>query len=215
MQCCERGIFDQNTLSRIRRLFEVLKEIYGEIEWWKGSEFEICIGAVLAPQTKWTKVEEALENLKKNGLLEPESLSKADVEKVRELIRPVNFNRQKAERIISFAEFYIKNRDVIKRLPLEEARKLLLQLKGVGDETADSILLYAFNRPSFVIDAYTIRILECLRINAKRYREAKKLFEEAIDADVRQYQLLHALIDEYAKQYCNKKMCSECRIKSI
>jgi endonuclease-3 related protein len=192
-----------------------LKEIYGEIEWWKGNEFEICIGAILAPQTKWIKVEEALENLKKNGLLNPEALSKADVERVRELIKSVNFNRQKAERIISFAEFYIQNRDSIKQLPLEEARKLLLRLKGVGEETADSILLYAFNRPSFVIDAYTMRILECLDINAKKYREAKKLFEEAIDADARQYQLFHALIDEYAKQYCNKKTCSECRIKLI
>jgi endonuclease-3 related protein len=192
-----------------------LKEIYGEIEWWKGNEFEICIGAVLAPQTKWVKVEEALNNLKKNGLLEPDALSKADAEKVRKLIKPVNFNRQKAERIISFAEFYKHNRDAIRKLPLEEARKLLLQLKGVGEETADSILLYAFNRPSFVIDAYTMKILECMGINAKRYREAKRMFEEAIDADAKQYQLLHALIDEYAKQYCNKKMCNECRIKLI
>ncbi len=215
MQRCEQNTFDQNTLTRIKKLFEVLKDIYGEIEWWRGNEFEICIGAILAPQTKWTKVEEALENLKRNGLLEPEALSKADIERVRELIKPVNFNRQKAERIISFAKFYIKNRDAIMQLPLKEARKLLLQLKGVGDETADSILLYAFNRPSFVIDAYTIRILECLKINTKRYREAKKLFEEAIDADVKQYQLFHALIDEYAKQYCNKKKCDECRIKLI
>jgi len=192
-------------------LYEKLLEHYGEQNWWPVDEEyhekhgtdpreEVVIGAILTQNTNWKNVEKALSNLKEEKLLSFKGIRVSSKEKLEELIKPVGFYRQKAKYLKNFVNTYESIRD------LESvSREELLKVKGVGRETADAILLYALNRHSFVIDAYTKRLLSRLWNLDGNYEELKRFFEENLPRDLKLYKEYHALIDEHCKSVCKKK----------
>lgn len=163
--------------------------------------FEMLIGAVLTQNTAWTCVEKALSNLKKLILLNPERLLKAKDSAIQEAIKPAGYFNQKTKYVKEITKFFIKLKG---RIPKREE---LLTIRGIGNETADSILLYAYKQPEFVVDAYTKRTffhLGAIKENAK-YIEIKKLFEDNLPKDFKLFQEYHALLVEHAKRYYSKK----------
>ena len=194
----------------ITEVYEKLLSVLGHQHWWPAdTPFEVAVGALLTQQTRWNNVECAISNLKEHSLLDPEALAIIDIENLEELIRCTGFYRQKAKRLKKLANFFFINGDNLLDRRVDELRKDLLELDGVGDETADSIILYAANKPKFVIDAYTNRILACLGISGN-YRTLQHMFESELEPDVDLYKEYHALIVEYSKQYCQRKMCDDC-----
>lgn len=159
-------------------------------------KFEICIGAILTQNTSWTNVESALLNLKRVCNFDPESILNLSEDRLKEAIKPSGYFNQKARKIIEFSNFYLR---LSKKTPTREE---LLSVWGIGPETADSILLYAYSKPSFVIDAYTRRFLINLKIieGDETYDTLKELFETNLKNDYRIFQEYHALIVEHAKR---------------
>ncbi len=146
------------TRSELERIYRLLFACYGPQHWWPGdSPFEIMVGAVLTQNTAWSNVEQAIDNLKAVGLLELGSMRQASHAELAELIRPVGYFNVKAKRLLQLCRFLTES-DGLERLADGELRERLLSVYGIGPETADDILLYAFNRPVFVIDAYTRRL---------------------------------------------------------
>lgn len=163
--------------------------------------FEIMLGAILTQNTAWTSAEKALKNLYELRAINPEKIINIDLNDLKEAIRCAGFLNQKSVYIQEVAKFFIGLNGAV---PI---RKEILTVKGVGEETADSILLYAYKQPEFVVDAYTKRIFYHLGLigeNAK-YHEVKKLFESNLPCDVPIFQEYHALIVEHAKRYYQKK----------
>ncbi|MBW6469804.1 MAG: endonuclease [Methanosarcinaceae archaeon] len=202
--------------NNLKNVYNTLLNEFGHQNWWPAdTSFEVVIGAVLTQQTKWTNVEQAISNLKEHGLLEPDTLAQADVELIEELVHCCGFYRQKASRLNNIAKYFadigIEN---VFNAPTDKLRDDMLSLNGVGNETADSIVLYAANKPKFVIDAYTTRIMDCLGINGN-YIKLQELFEKELPVNVDLYKEYHALIVEYAKTYCGKKRCAECLLISV
>ena len=163
--------------------------------------YEIILGAILTQNTAWTSAEQALIKLKKLDVVSPQKLLKIDDDILKEAIRCAGFLNQKAVYLKEITKFFISLKG---RTP---ERKELLTVKGVGNETADSILLYAFKQPEFVVDAYTKRIFSHLGIvkDNANYMDIKKLFESSLPRDTAMYQEYHALIVEHAKHYYKKK----------
>jgi len=214
-------------------IFNSLLKKYGKQGWWPLSKgflytkhhngnpacdkdrFEIMVGAVLTQNTSWLNVEKAILNLNKAKLLDAGKIKKADVKKIASLIKPAGYYNQKAERLKIIAEYFLKNKNVFLK-NAKELREELLKVKGIGNETADSIVLYAFEKPSFVVDAYTRRIFSRLRIcNEKdKYEEIQSAFEKALPSDVSLFKEYHALIVEHAKRHCKKKpSCEGCVLR--
>ncbi len=162
--------------------------------------FEICIGAIITQNTSWIQVEKALINLKRMNALNVKGIKKLSDGKLKETIKCAGYYNQKAKKIKLFVDFFSN----LKGLP---TRDELLNIWGIGEETADSMLLYAFKVPSFVVDAYTRRIFTHLGLIDKKakYEEIKALFEKNIPKDIIVYQEYHALIAEHAKRYYSKK----------
>ncbi len=196
------------------RIYNILFNEFGPQNWWPAdTPFEVVVGAVLTQQTKWTNVERAIDQIQKKGLLDPENMAEADIGTIEELVYCCGFYRQKAARLKQIAQHFRKRgENNIFSMPVNEMRKELLSLKGIGYETADSIILYAGEKPKFVIDAYTTRIMECMDVSGN-YRQLQELFESEIPEDTGLYKEFHALIVEYAKNYCTKKRCTECLLK--
>ena len=170
--------------------------------------FEICIGAILTQNTSWTNVEKGLGNLLENNLFNIENLRRADHDLVRESIRCVGYFNQKTNYLKNLADFLAENSfQKLESEDLESARKQLLGIKGVGPETADCILLYALNKPSFVIDAYTHRFLSALNLISDElsYDQVKKLFENSLDTDTILFQEYHALLVQHGKNFYSRK----------
>jgi endonuclease-3 related protein len=185
----------------------------GTQHWWPAeTAFEVVVGAILTQQTKWTNVEKAITNLKEHGLLKPNSLSQSNIELLEELVKCCGFFRQKASRLKNIALiFHDQGMDSIFSMPLNDLRQYLLTIRGVGNETADCIILYAAEKPKFVIDAYTTRIMNCLGVQGN-YMELQQLFEANLPCNVDLYKEYHALIVEYSKVFCAKKRCDECSL---
>jgi endonuclease-3 related protein len=163
--------------------------------------FEICIGAILTQNTAWTNVEKALLNLSEAERLSPRRILHGDGPTLQELIRPAGYYNQKSGYIANFTALYLSRKGKVPE------RTELLSCKGIGPETADSMLLYAFGQPEFVIDAYTHRIGAHLKLCKKEcsYLELKRLFQDNLPADVILFQEYHALLVEHAKRYYSKK----------
>jgi endonuclease-3 related protein len=171
----------------IRAYYHTLFSAWGRQHWWPAqSRFEVIVGAYLTQNTSWTNVERALGNLRKARLLTIRGIRRTPQPKLEQLIRPAGYFRQKAQRLKTFVSFlderYGGSLARMFARPTGELRDELLALNGVGPETADSILLYAGNHPSFVVDAYTRRILERHQIvsSAAGYDEIRQLFEQAL-----------------------------------
>src|SRR3989338_5603105 len=198
----------------IYQIYQLLHERYGPQGWWPLTKrgfrpkhhsgkpandkhrFEIFIGAILTQNTNWRNVEKALYNLSKNKLIDPTKIIRTDIAHLANLVKPSGYYNQKAERLKLAAEFFLANKN--------PTRDQLLELKGIGPETADSILLYAYNKPFFVIDAYTRRIFERLGHSCRTYDEWQEVFKKKLPNNPKIFDEYHALIVEHAKSHCKK-----------
>lgn len=207
--------------KRLLRIYERLNRFFGDLHWWPGeTPFEVAVGAILTQNTNWTNVEKAIGRLKAEGVLEPHSLFGLDDDALAELIRPSGYFRVKTKRLKAFLEVLCGEFDGnLERMlsgDLQLARQRLLAIPGVGEETADSMLLYAGGRPVFVVDAYTRRILTrhgFLRGNPS-YGEIQRMFMAHLPPDTGLYNQYHALIVATAKRYCRKDPnCGECPLR--
>jgi len=167
----------------------------------RNQRFEVILGTILTQNTAWTSAEKALKNLKKLDVVDPEKILYLDSETLKTAIKCAGFLNQKANYIKTITEFFISLDGEI------PTRKKLLSVKGVGNETADSILLYAYKQPFFVVDAYTRRIFTQLKLVTEKnsYLEIKKQFESNLPLDHKLFNEYHALIVEHAKRYYSKK----------
>jgi endonuclease III related protein len=202
--------------GKIKYIISSLAGCYGEIAWWPGDPDEVMIGAVLTQQTRWENVERALNNLKKRDLCSIDAIFHGDIRDIEDAIRCTGFFRIKAQRLKSLATYIMEIFGGIEKMadvPTAELRAGLLDVSGIGEETADSILCYSLDRTSFVIDAYTERIVRCIGVTEKK-QDLKSLFEKNLPKDNHSYRQVHAHIVEYAKEYCGKKRCDECILLS-
>ncbi len=215
-------------MNSIEKIYNRLLTDYGRQGWWPLSDigyhpgkyylikthaqiFEIYAGAILTQSASWKNVEKAIYNLKKNDLLNPKAIIEKDQETIKHAIKSVGYYNQKYQRLVDISKFYLSLKD---RMP---TRSELLSVKGIGKETADSILLYGHREPIFVVDAYTIRILLNLKIIKKnaKYEEIQKLFVDNLPRDFKIYQEYHALLVEHAKRYYTKRTIKEKKNKKI
>ncbi len=181
----------------------------------KKEAFEISISAVLTQNTSWENVKKSLIKLSAEGLLEPSKFGSIKLEKLMKLIKSSGYYKQKSERLVNLCSWFVDNWEKSKYLSTDSLRNSLLSLKGIGPETADSIVLYAFNRPSFVIDSYTKRIISRIfNEREKEYYELKKEFEGSLPEETSLYNEFHALLVELGKKFCKKNspICSECPV---
>ena len=204
-------------------IYQSLHTRFGPQHWWPGeTPFEVMVGAILTQNAAWPNVERAIVNLKRAGKLDPRAILGLSTRRLEQLIRPSGFFRVKARRLTSlvkyFADEYGGEIARMRRVPLARLRPELLAVHGVGRETADSILLYALGKPSFVIDAYTRRVLSRHGvINARAdYEETREMFENKLPRSVRLYNEYHALFVRLAKTHCRTKpLCSGCPLEIL
>ena len=195
--------------DRILAIYENLYARFGDLDWWPAkTPYEVIVGAVLTQNTAWSNVEKSIANWGDN--LSPLLVLDAKVTELAEIIRPAGFFNQKAMYLKTVTAWFAKyNFDVqtVRREPLEKVRRELLALKGIGNETADSILLYAFGFPTFVVDAYTMRLVERLplQVGTRNYNSTKAFFEKNLPQDAKLFNEYHALIVLHAKAHCQKK----------
>ena len=204
-------------MNDLKTLYKILSAELGPLsEWWVASSpFERIAGAILVQQTRWENVDRVLTALKDLCLMTPEAIAILPAEELEEIVRPTGFYRNKAKSLKAIAEYFTANPiEGMMDKPQHVLRKELLALRGVGNETADVILLYVAGKPSFVIDAYTKKLCGCMGIQGN-YAELQKLFEDGLPRDVSVYQHYHALIVEHGKRYCNRKACGGCVVKKI
>jgi endonuclease-3 related protein len=171
------------------------------------------VSAVLTQNTRWENVEKSLENLKNAGVNSFEDILKVPEETLKSLIRPSGFYNQKAERLKFLAEYVIANKGIhgLMKKNKNVLRNELLSIKGIGPETADSILLYALDKLVFPIDAYTKRFWKRFFGEKKSYHELQEIFHKELPKDLEVYKETHALIVELCKNHCKKKpMCDSC-----
>lgn len=208
--------------ERIRQLYQMLEKGYETPNWWPAqSPYEVMVGAILTQNTNWNNVEKALENLR--DCLTPQNILALTDEDLMERIRPAGFYKSKTRYLKAMTKWYesydfsvSRVQEAAKERGIKEFRKELRKVPGLGNETTDAILLYAFDLPSFVIDAYTMRLIERLPIRAgNTYLEVQKSFESAFGPRVDVYNKFHALIVIHGKEHCRKRpLCSECPLES-
>ncbi len=203
----------------LMEMFQVMLDELGPSKWWPAeTPFEVCLGALLTQNTNWSNVEKAIQGLKEKDLLHPEKILSLSDKELSELIRPVGYFRVKAGRVKSFLSFLQDevgfDLDLFQDYPMEGLRDKLLSVRGIGPETADSMLLYAFQRPSFVVDAYTARILRrhLLIPEDAGYHELRSFFMDVLPEDVNLYNEYHALLVRVGKGWCKKSkgLCRTC-----
>lgn len=209
--------------ENIRLIFNRLLNAYGPQSWWPAeSPTEVVIGAILTQNTAWTNVELAIANLKAANLVDWTRLRDIPETELAQLIRPAGTFRVKAQRLKAFVDhLWAKYSGSLEKMldgPIESARTDLLSIHGIGPETADAILLYAGNRPSFVVDAYTKRILRrhfIIEPNAT-YDHVRDLFHQSLEPDVVTYNEYHALLVTLAKTHCRAKAnCTNCPLADL
>jgi endonuclease-3 related protein len=191
--------------------------IYGDIPWWPGTPDEVCIGAVLTQQTRWQQVVLALKRLKEAGIVTLSDIHHADPAVVEEAVRCTGFYRVKTRRLMALASHIINEYGGLEGMggvDTATIRAGLLDVPGIGAETADSILCYALKRRSFVVDAYTERICACAGI-PERKGQLKALAEDILPPDNAVYRRCHAQFVEYAKEYCGAGRCAGCVIPTL
>lgn len=202
-----------------KQVFNRLFNAYGPQHWWPGeTPFEVMVGAVLTQNTAWTNVERAIANLKANDSLEPHAIIAVSHAKLATWLQPSGYFNIKATRLRNFCHWYLAHGEFagLQQWDTETLRKGLLSVNGVGPETADDMLLYAFERPVFVIDAYTRRLFSRLDMVAgdEGYEHLRALFEAKLPLEVPLFKELHALIVQHAKDVCKKRpLCAACCLK--
>jgi endonuclease-3 related protein len=209
--------------EQILEIYDLLYRHFGPQEWWPGeTRLEITVGAVLTQNTNWRNVEKAIANLKGAGLLSLPALAGTPAEILAQYIRPSGYYNLKAKRLKNLIAAIGQSDDdleIFLTADLDTLRHNLLAVKGIGPETADSIILYAAGQPIFVIDAYTHRIL--LRHNLiweeSDYHEMQELFMTSLPAEVELYNEYHALLVRLGKDFClkSKPKCEGCPLQGV
>jgi endonuclease III related protein len=200
--------------------FQILHTHYGPLHWWPAeTPFEVCVGAILTQNTNWGNVEKAISNLKREGLLSAKALLDVPIELLAEVIRPAGFFNVKSIRLKDFVGWLFARYDgKLERMfscDWQDLRQELLNVRGIGPETCDSILLYAGGKPSFVVDAYTKRLFSRLGIVTEKadYEEIRAVFMENLPQDMELFNQYHALIVQHCKEHCRKKpLCPGCEL---
>ncbi len=212
----------RNTKEILSGIFKRLYSHFGPQHWWPGdSPFEVMVGAILTQNTNWQNVSKAITNLKKQRVLSAEKIHRISISKLASLIKPAGYFNVKAKRLKNFLEFFMTGyQGSIRTLSNKEmltCREELLQVNGIGPETADSMLLYALNKPMFVVDAYTKRILSrhnLIKEDAS-YDGVQRLFMEHLPNDLNLFNEYHALIVRLGKDICKTKpLCNICPLKN-
>ena len=203
------------------KIYKSLYDFFGPLNWWPGdTPFEIMVGAILTQNTSWSNVEKAINNLKKENLLEPRKLYRINQEELSQLIKPSGYYNIKARRLKNFINVFVNNFEGSAEKMFSgdsgELRKKLLNVNGIGPETADSILLYAGKKPFFVVDAYTKRIFSRHKLISKdsTYYQIQEFFIKNLDRDVKLFNEFHAQIVMLGKTICTSKNpdCAKCPI---
>ncbi|MEA3225992.1 MAG: endonuclease III domain-containing protein [Planctomycetota bacterium] len=211
------------TRETLTNIYELLYDAFGPQNWWPGeTPFEIISGAVLAQNTNWTNAEKAIANLKSAECLSAEELYRIDVPQLAELIRPAGYYNLKSRRLKNLVTWlfddYQGEVENLQSVRTDQLRAELLAIKGVGRETADSILLYALDRPIFVVDAYTARIAirHGLIEPDAGYEQLRELFESNLPEDVPFFNEYHALLVRAGKEFCKTKAkCHGCPLEEL
>ncbi len=200
-------------------MYKILADSLGPSHWWPGeTPFEVAVGAILTQNTNWSNVQKAIHRLREQDLLQPEKMWSISEEELSQLIKPAGYFRLKSRRLKNFlsflhaeCDFYLQE---LGNMDMDALRPKLLEIKGIGPETADSILLYALGKPSFVVDAYTKRILNrhFLVHEDIDYHELRDFFMDRLPADASLFNEYHALLVRTGNSWCRKKnpVCNEC-----
>ena len=210
-------------MPELQNIYRKLLHHYGPRNWWPAeTPFEVVIGAILTQNTNWNNVVKAISNLRQAGALTPTAILGLTTAELELLIRPSGFFRQKAERLQLFCHHLDNHHqgdmNTFLQQELDLVREELLKLKGIGPETADSILLYAGQHLSFVVDAYTRRLFSRIGIlqGLEKYAEIRALFMARLPAKVELYNEYHALIVQHCKEFCRTKpLCPACPLADL
>jgi endonuclease-3 related protein len=209
--------------EQLTEIYQLLFDSFGPQDWWPGqTQFEIITGAILTQNTSWANVEKAIANLKSADCLTPEKLYHLDVSQLAEFIRPAGYYNIKTKRLKNFINWLFDNYDGrlanLETVDTGQLRAELLAINGIGYETADSILLYAFERPVFVVDAYTARIAfrhQLIGPDAN-YEQLRELFQSNLTEDTQLFNEYHALLVRVGKEFCKPKArCPGCPIEKL
>ncbi len=210
------------TAADLEWLFAQLFDIHGPREWWPtvhGGKFELAIGAILVQNISWKNTERALINMRQAGIWSFQAILDVPLEELQIAIRPSGYFNVKARKLREFAAFIVDKHDGelsnLFALDINAMRKQLLSVWGIGEETADDIILYGAEKPSFVVDAYTKRMLKRLGWSAEKdsYAAYQQLFHERLPQDIYLYNEFHALIDYHSARICQKKpRCDICQL---
>lgn len=219
MYLCKNRFNDISLNRGIRIIYDLLFSSFGPQNWWPGdTPFEIIVGAILTQAVNWNNVEKAINNLKEEALLNPPGIYKIEEKKLALLIKPSGYYNMKAKKVKSFVNYlFTKYNGQLEKMfqkPMISLRPELLNIYGIGPETADSILLYAGNYPIFVVDTYTKRIFHRVGYVSKdiSYENMQKMFMNNLPQKADIYNEYHALLVKLGKDICikSKPRCNEC-----
>lgn len=205
------------------KIYDLLDDYFGKLNWWPAdTAFEIIVGAVLTQNTAWRNVALAIANMKEAGCLSPEAIDNIECDKLADLIRPSGYYNVKTQRLKNFVRFLIEayegSVEVLAADEMAALREKLLKVVGIGEETADSVLLYACQKPIFVVDAYTKRIFSRHGIISETaaYTAVQDLFMSNLPAEVQLFNQYHALIVHTGKNFCApKRKCQGCPLEGM
>ncbi len=206
--------------ERLRTIYDRLLAQHGPQGWWPGeTAFEVMVGAILTQNTAWSNVEKAINNLKAADKLSPQRITRCRMATLAKLLRPSGYFNVKAARLREFCHWYLRQGgfEALQRMPTDELRSTLLGIKGIGPETADDMLLYAFDRAVFVVDAYTRRLFSRLGVlrGGEHYETIRLSVEHAMKAEAILYNEYHALVVVHAKNVCKvKPCCDDCYLRN-
>ncbi|MBW1917940.1 MAG: endonuclease III domain-containing protein [Deltaproteobacteria bacterium] len=209
--------------DQLWKLYHRLWEVFGPQGWWPGeSPFEIAVGAILTQNANWTNVTRVIAQLQQAGRLSPFGLHELSELELAQFLRPVGYYNLKARRLKNFLDFLLAHYqgavENMARDDLEHLRPALLSINGIGPETADSILLYALEKPTFVVDAYTFRILHRhdLVTDPCSYEELRQVFMAHLPAEVALFKEYHALLVRLGKEFCRPRpRCDQCPLSGL
>jgi endonuclease III related protein len=206
--------------EKLEEIYQRLYQAYGRQNWWPAeSPFEVMVGAILTQNTSWTNVEKAIQNLKQAQSLKTRAIIEMPDETLADLIKPSGYFNIKTQRLKNYTNWFVAEGKFngLNKLDDKELRNCLLKVNGIGPETADDILLYAFERPVFVIDTYTRRLLKTygLITGDEPYEILRQFFESSLTPDVVLFKEYHALIVRHAKEKCLKiPDCRHCIVEA-
>ena len=213
----------KNTNAALLKIYNLLFRRYGSQHWWPGdSPFEVMVGAILTQSAAWQNVEKAIVNLKTAGVMSPAVLRQIPTPELAQLIHPTGYYNAKAVKLQALVRwlraFCGDNLNTLFAMKTDLLRRQLLDVHGIGPETADSILLYAGNKPVFVIDAYTRRIFDRLGLKPEKdnYDDWQIFFTGNLPQNTKLFNEYHALLVRHGKEACRKQpICDNCCLREI